>query len=474
MGSREITADPGISPASRASGSRRSQTIAVILTGILTATLSACTPDEDLGAANVWSLTGPDASAGDVALSAEDGARWTDEGLQLSGTNYASTSTPGPIATDSSFTVSAWARPTGQPAEYTSVLTQAGDVAGAFFLGVAEGFWSFSVKPEDGNGGDFVTNRDRATQVEVEPDAWVHLAGVYDADGGRARFFLNGYPVSDQGIATDSVYAADGPLLIGRGQTRRQPSNFFGGTITDVRTWPRALSEKEVAAAAQAATPEGASLDEPEKSAPFVCPEPGGGICLGTLAAGTYETTSFEPALTYTVPEGWTNREDLPGNMLLSRIDDPEEGTWGGSYIGVYQNVRAPAPCGEQPQPEIGTSDAELATWYRTVPGLQVMRDVPVTVGGLPGVVLDLTLDSEWRTPCPPGALNAVPVLIGGGVSDLHHVIGAPLEMRLFLLDWDGGNVAIEVTALLEQHSLTNYLEEAGADAVVNSFDFAS
>ncbi|WP_162237541.1 LamG-like jellyroll fold domain-containing protein [Arthrobacter sp. Leaf234] len=111
-------------------------------------------------------------------LTAEDGAQWTDEGLHVDGTGYATTSTSGPIATDSSFTVSAWVRPTKQPGEYADVLSQAGDIAGAFFLGVAEGFWSFSVKPEDGNGGDFVTNRDRATQVRVEPATWVHLTGV--------------------------------------------------------------------------------------------------------------------------------------------------------------------------------------------------------------------------------------------------------------------------------------------------------
>jgi hypothetical protein len=474
MGSREITAGPEMGPASRSSGRRRSRTVAVIVAGLLTATLSACTPAEDLGAENVWSLTGSDPSVGDVVLSAEDGARWTGEGLHVDGTGYATTSTPGPVATDSSFTVSAWARPTGQPGEYAAAVSQVGDVAGAFFLGVTEGFWSFSVKPGDGNGGDFVTNRDRATQVEVEPGAWVHLAGVYDADGGRARFFLDGYPVSDQGIATDGVYAAEGPLLLGRSQARRQPSDFFDGTITDVRTWPRALSEDEVAAAAQAAIPEGASLDEPEKSAAFVCPEPGGGICLGTLAAGTYTTTSFEPTLSYTVPEGWTNGEELPGQVLLSRTGDTEVETWGGSYIGIYQNVRAPAPCGERPQPGIGTSATDLAAWYRTVPGLHVVRDVPVTVGGLTGIAVDLTVDGAWTDSCPPGAVNAIPVLIGGGVSDFHHVIGTPLEMRLILLDWEDGNVAIEVTALLEQHSLTGYLQEAGADAIVNSFGFAS
>ncbi|WP_307025951.1 LamG domain-containing protein [Arthrobacter globiformis] len=410
-----------------------------------------------------------------MALSVEGGARWTGEGLQVNGADYASTSARGPIATNSSFTVSAWVRPTGQPGEYVTVLSQAGDVAGPFFLGVAEGFWSFSVKPEDGNGDAFVTNRDRATRVEVKPDAWVHLAGVYDSADGRARFFLNGYPVSEQGVATDPLYEAKGPLLFGRGQARSQPADFFKGTLADVRTWARALNADEVAAAARVAAPDGAPLDRPEQSAPIVCQNPHGGICLGSLNAGTYSTTSFEPKLSYTVPPGWANGEDLPGNVLLKRNDDPEEGAWGGSYIGVYQNVRAPALCGEEAQPGVGTSAAELAAWYRTIPGLEIVRAAPVTVGGLSGVALDLRVSDGWRSPCPlDGVIHAVPVIIGGGVSALHHVIGAPVEMRLFLLDWEKGNVAIEVTAVLEQHSLMDYLGGAGAGAVVDSFEFGS
>jgi hypothetical protein len=478
MGVKEIATRVRANTASHFSSRRRwSRSAEVILVSALAGTLGACTPPNgsstEPDAANVWSLTGPDASVGGVSLSVEGGARWTGEGLHLSGADYASTSSPGPIATNSSFTVSAWVRPTGQPGEYVTVLSQAGDVAGPFFLGVAEGFWSFSVKPEDGNGDDFVTNRDRATRVEVKPDAWVHLAGVYDSAGGRARFFLNGYPVSEQGVATDPLYEAKGPLLFGRGQARSQPADFFKGTLADVRTWDRALNADEVTGAARVAAPDGAPLDRPEQSAPIVCQNPHGGICLGSLNPGTYSTTSFEPKFSYTVPAGWANREDLPGNVLLRRNDDPEEGTWGGSYIGVYQNVRAPALCGEEAQPGVGTSTAELAAWYRTVPGLDIVRDAPVTVGGLSGVVLDLQVNDGWKSPCPlDGVIHAVPVLIGGGVSDLHHVVGAPLEMRLYLLDWKAGNVAIEVTAVLQQHSLMDYLGGAGAGTVVDSFKF--
>ncbi|WP_181035111.1 LamG domain-containing protein [Arthrobacter sp. B0490] len=440
----------------------------------LIGTLGGCTTPGEDGADNAWSLTSPDASGGDAVLAVEDGAQWTDEGLAVNGTGYATTETPGPIATDASFTVTAWARPTGRLGEYAVVLSQAGDLAGAFFLGVAEGMWSFSVKPEDGNGDAFVTNRDRATQVEVQPDAWVHLTGVYDSEAGRATFFLNGYPVSEHGVATDPVYAAQGPLLFGRAQAHGQPSDFFTGMITDVRTWPRALSADEVSAVAQDDVPEGASLDQPDQSAASVCPNPHGGLCRGVLDAGTYSTTAFAPALSYTVPRGWQNGEDLPGNVLLSRPEDQGAGIWGGSYIGIYQNIRAAAPCGEVAQPGVGTSADELAEWYRNTPGLQVMDDTPVITGGLSGVALDLTVDDQWRSECPlAGSIHAVPILIGGGVSDLHHVLGAPLQMRLYLLDWNGGNVAIEVTAVLDQHDLSTYLNHTGAGPIVDSFAFA-
>jgi hypothetical protein len=50
---------------------------------------------------------------------------------------------------------------------------------------------------------------------------------------------------------------------------------------------------------------------------PAGCPNPDGGQCLGPIAAGTYSTVVFGPTITYTVPAGWANYEDLPGNFLL-------------------------------------------------------------------------------------------------------------------------------------------------------------
>src|SRR6476659_4891283 len=49
----------------------------------------------------------------------------------------------------------------------------------------------------------------------------------------------------------------------------------------------------------------------------IACPNSHGGTCLGTIPAGTYTTTTFRPPITYTIPQRWTNGEDLPGNFLL-------------------------------------------------------------------------------------------------------------------------------------------------------------
>ena len=75
------------------------------------------------------------------------------------------------------------------------------------------------------------------------------------------------------------------------------------------------------------------------------CPNPNGGECLGPLAAGAYTTTAFQPRLKYTVPSGWDNEEDLPGNFLLlppgATLAGVDAGT--SDYLGVYTQV-APDP----------------------------------------------------------------------------------------------------------------------------------
>ncbi len=127
---------------------------------------------------------------------------------------------------------------------------------------------------------------------------------------------------------------------------------------------------------------------------PATCPDPHGGACLGALDAGTYTTSVFDPAITYEVPDGWFNSEDLPGNFGLHRDVDDQSGVQGGSYIGIYQDARAAAQsCAETPEPGVGTSAEEMMAWITSLPGVTASEPEAVNIGGLDGLSTDLSPD---------------------------------------------------------------------------------
>jgi hypothetical protein len=186
------------------------------------------------------------------------------------------------------------------------------------------------------------------------------------------------------------------------------------------------------------------------------CPNPEGGSCLGSLRPGTYTTQAFAPAITYTVPRGWTNREDLPGNFQLQREGDNRS-------LGIYRDANAPLDCQEAFDPAVGQSVKEYTGWLRRHPLLRVTRPVAVSIGGLRGVYVDVSKAPGNRGKgCPFSDLGGdVPIIIGGrGPAGLHHVItDTPgFEERLYVLRYRRGNVVIEVGP--EGASLGAYLQQ--------------
>jgi hypothetical protein len=174
-------------------------------------------------------------------------------------------------------------------------------------------------------------------------------------------------------------------------------------------------------------------------------------VCLGVLAAGTYQTEVFRPALAYTVPTGWRNDEDLPGNFLLYRLQD-DMSVAGGSYLGIYRNVAAAAiNCLEQPQPGVGQTPQALIRWIQSIPGLVESSPTPVTVGGLTGYQIDVQV-AKGDEVCTfdGGAAHGTPLITGGGVSSLHHVAAFDIDVRLIILGWKTGNVTLEITSAKE------------------------
>jgi hypothetical protein len=163
------------------------------------------------------------------------------------------------------------------------------------------------------------------------------------------------------------------------------------------------------ASAPPSATPS-ASATPSESTSPTATPRPRcpvpnrGGACLGPLPAGTYTTVEFLPRITYTVPAGgWTNWEDLPGFFLLvpPGFDLAGVDAGGSDYIGIYASVvAANTDCTESEQPGVEHTAAALAAEFAQRPGLTITTPKPVSVGGLPGLVLDIRLADGWKKAC--------------------------------------------------------------------------
>ena len=80
-----------------------------------------------------------------------------------------------------------------------------------------------------------------------------------------------------------------------------------------------------------------------------------------------------------------------------------------------------------------------------------------MTVGGLEGLQVDLELE-EGDDTCTFGGNDGIPVIMGDGVSSLHHVILDEMDIRLVLLEWaDGGNITLEITNTREQHNAEEF-----------------
>jgi hypothetical protein len=205
-----------------------------------------------------------------------------------------------------------------------------------------------------------------------------------------------------------------------------------------------------------------------EASARPRCPLPGANKCLGLLAAGTYSTFAFDTPFAYTVPAGWANYSDIPGELFLLAPGNELSGVDAGTsdYIGVYASVAADTlDCMQQPAPGVGLSAKAIAHALATRPGLATTAPRSVTVGGLKGLVLDINMKKGWTKAACPGGAN-VAVLAGVSPSDFDHPVGGATTMRLYLFDTANGVLAIEVDDVSGGKHLHGY------DAVVKSMRF--
>ena len=155
----------------------------------------------------------------------------------FSGSNYAEADQPVVDATQS-FTVMAWVNlatlKDGQPCQ--TAVSIDGDETSAFFL---------QLNHLEGNV--FAFNRPgtlvKSTFTPVA-NQWYHLAGVYDAGAGRIALYVNGALQGSAGY--EDALAGPGKTAVGRALFNNVKTDFFHGSIDDVRLYDVALTAAQI------------------------------------------------------------------------------------------------------------------------------------------------------------------------------------------------------------------------------------
>ncbi|GAA1998673.1 hypothetical protein [Microbacterium pumilum] len=196
-----------------------------------------------------------------------------------------------------------------------------------------------------------------------------------------------------------------------------------------------------------------------------------------------YTTVSFIPTLSYSVPvEGWSNLEDTPGNFLLVPPDQSLAGVNAGTsdYLGVYTSIVAAqftdgGTCDDlEAVPGVEATPDAIVQWLGKQSALTVSDPVATSIGGLEGQRVDVRIaDGATMPSCTdPESGEQVPVFllfIGVAPSSLAHGVIPDMTLRLYLLDYDGEVLVIEVDDIDAAPATLDQLS-----AVVDDFAFSS
>jgi hypothetical protein len=100
-------------------------------------------------------------------------------------------------------------------------------------------------------------NTEFVTTVTVDtPDQWYFVAATYDTNNDAYQVYLDGALHKSGTYPSALAVPADNPLSIG---TRTGSTNYFDGTLDDVRVYDYALSESAIADLYAANPPPGAA-----------------------------------------------------------------------------------------------------------------------------------------------------------------------------------------------------------------------
>ena len=199
---------------------------------------------------------------------------------------------------------------------------------------------------------------------------------------------------------------------------------------------------------------------------------------LSVLPAGTHSAPSFWPPLTFTAPDGWLTEPAAEGQLTL--VPDTSEnreligsGGYPAIFLNVFPNIEVAAEdCSDAASPGVGWTADDIVGALATRPGLSTEERAPITVGGLSGQQIDLSIDPDWMGTCSGGG-PYVPMLYSQGFITWGAEPGE--QWRIIVLDVAGLPRGMYATVMIIVYSAATEAWDdhlAASTEVIESFEF--
>ncbi|MFD0531589.1 LamG domain-containing protein [Kitasatospora arboriphila] len=164
--------------------------------------------------------------------------------MTLNGSTYLKTTTAS-VDTSQSYSVSVWAKISNLNG-YQTLVTQNANTRGAYYLQYSQAFnaWTF-VSPSTDNISPTAYHTAHAT-APPQTGQWTHLVATYDAATHAMTLYVNGQFAHG---TNPTPWNAASPTTIGANATTQYPvDNKTTGAVSDVRTFPYALTPAQITA----------------------------------------------------------------------------------------------------------------------------------------------------------------------------------------------------------------------------------
>ena len=274
---------------------------------------------------------------------------------------------------------------------------------------------------------------------------------------GDGRVDLTGGPVGDAAADRDPAWSPDGTRLAfasdRSGTWEIYTEDATGGEAVQVtRTEPSRASCSPSWGATSMAVPQ--AMPSPRAAEVHT-------LARGWLADGTYRAAAFDPPFTLTLPADWQAWQADADDIWLRRFTGSTTAEIDVGRITVVY----PDGCITSPTQLAPGTARDLVSWLGSHPGVTVGTPVPITIGGAPGISVDVTGGGPLECDGPPRIFLF-------DTANGNFFVRPGETLRLLAVDVSGSLVVVAPQAFIERGTLDAALYEELVAPVLRSVRF--